>query len=64
MVFESSIYSLFVTNPGTTEEIFGGVSELPYNLSLGLRNLQDLVDRASKDLATDAGQTDHVNVVH
>ncbi|MCV6587789.1 MAG: high frequency lysogenization protein HflD [Marinobacterium sp.] len=47
--FESSIYSLFVTNPGSTEEIYGGASELPYNLSLGLRNLQDLVDRSKAE---------------
>lgn len=42
---ETSFYSLFVTNPKTTEEIFGGVHDLPYNLQLGLRNLQDLVEK-------------------
>jgi len=47
--FESSIYSLFVTNPENTEEIYGGVRELPYNLSLGLRNLQDLVERGKAE---------------
>lgn len=43
--FETCIYSLFVTNPNITEDIYGGVHDLPFNLNLGLRNLQDLVDR-------------------
>lgn len=47
--FESSIYSLFVTQPENTEAIFGGVDELPHNLSLGLRNLQDLVERSKAE---------------
>ncbi|MBY4677869.1 high frequency lysogenization protein HflD [Marinobacterium arenosum] len=47
--FESSIYSVFVTNPKQTEDIFGGTHDLPYNLSLGLRNLQDLVERSKAE---------------
>lgn len=42
---ETAIYSTFVTNPHSTEEIYGGVHDLPYNLQLGLRNLQDLVEK-------------------
>lgn len=42
---EASLCSLFVTNPENTEEIYGGVHELPYNLQLGLRNVQDLVEK-------------------
>lgn len=43
--FETSIASLFVTNPELTEDIYGGVTDLPYNLSAGLRTLQDVVDK-------------------
>lgn len=43
--FESSIYSLFVTNPDSTEAVFGGARELPYNLSMGLKVLNDLVEK-------------------
>lgn len=43
--FESSISSLFVTNPKVTEDVFGGVSQLKYNLSMGLKALTDMVDR-------------------
>lgn len=42
---ETSLYSTFVMNPQNTEEIYGGVHDLPYNLQLGLRNLQDLVEK-------------------
>lgn len=47
--FESSIYSLFVTRPENTEDVFGGVDLLPTNLSLGLRSLQDLVERSKAE---------------
>ncbi len=43
--YEACIASLFVTDPKLTEDVFGGVSEVPYNLSLGLRHLQDMVDK-------------------
>ncbi|WP_268746578.1 DUF489 family protein [Nitrincola sp. A-D6] len=43
--FETSIASLFVTNPEMTEDIYGGATELPFNLSTGLRTLQDVVDK-------------------
>lgn len=42
---ETSIYSLFVTNPKTTEDIFGGVHDLPFNLSMGLKALNDVVNK-------------------
>lgn len=47
--FETSIASLFVMNPDITEDIYGGVSDLPYNLNLGLRTLQDTVNKKRKD---------------
>lgn len=43
--FETCIQSLFINSPEVTEDVFGGVKDLPYNLSLGLRNLQDLVEK-------------------
>ncbi|WP_027859820.1 high frequency lysogenization protein HflD [Marinobacterium jannaschii] len=42
---ETSLYSIFVTSPKSTEEVYGGVHDLPYNLQLGLRTLQDAVDK-------------------
>ncbi|SIS74794.1 high frequency lysogenization protein HflD [Neptunomonas antarctica] len=42
---ETSLYSLFVTDPKITEDIFGGVRELPYNLSMGLKALNDVVEK-------------------
>ncbi|WP_372738747.1 high frequency lysogenization protein HflD [Neptunomonas sp.] len=42
---ETSIYSLFVTNPKITEDIFGGVHDLPFNLSTGLKALNDVVEK-------------------
>ncbi|MGB0468802.1 MAG: high frequency lysogenization protein HflD [Pontibacterium sp.] len=42
---ETSLCSLFVSNPRNTEEIYGGVHDLPFNLQLGLRNVQDLVEK-------------------
>eukprot|EP01155_Anaeramoeba_flamelloides_P030915 Anaeramoba_flamelloidesa87828_31.p1 GENE.a87828_31~~a87828_31.p1 ORF type:complete len:225 (+),score=25.22 a87828_31:90-764(+) len=43
--YEACIASLFVTSPKLTEDVYGGVSEVPYSLSLGLRHLQDMVDK-------------------
>ncbi len=43
--FETSIYSLFVTKPESTEDIYGGPHDLPFNLSMGLKSLKDLVDK-------------------
>lgn len=43
--FETTIHSLFITRPQITEDIFGGVAALPDNLGLGLRNIQDVVER-------------------
>lgn len=43
--FETSIASLFVTNPEMTEDIYGGATDLPFNLSTGLRTLQDVVEK-------------------
>ena len=47
--FESSIASLFVMNPEITEDIYGGVADLPYNLGLGLRTLKDVVEKKRSD---------------
>jgi high frequency lysogenization protein len=43
--FETSIASLFVTDPRQTEDVYGGVRNIPYSLNLGLRHLQDMVDK-------------------
>ncbi len=42
---ETSLYSIFVTSPRATEDVYGGARELPYNLQMGLRNLQDMVEK-------------------
>jgi len=42
---ETSIASLFVTSPRQTEDVFGGVTDIPYSLNLGLRHLQDMVEK-------------------
>jgi len=42
---ETSVHSIFITNPPSTEDIFGGVSELPHNLNQGLRGLSDLLNK-------------------
>ena len=42
---ETSIASLFVSDPNLTEDVFGGVAEIPYSLNLGLRHLQDMVEK-------------------
>lgn len=46
--FEASINSIFVTSPDMTEDVFGGVRDLPFNLQAGLKLAQELSDnRAS-----------------
>ncbi|RTE67702.1 lysogenization regulator HflD [Amphritea opalescens] len=47
--FETSLASLFVTNPDTTEEIYGGVHDLPINLSQGFRGLNELLDKSKAE---------------
>lgn len=47
--FESSLYSIFVTDPKRTEDIYGGVHDLPHNLSLGLKTLSDLIEKRRGD---------------
>ena len=42
---ETSIYSLFVTTPNLTEDVFGGVNEVVYNLSTGFKALSDVVEK-------------------
>ncbi len=49
--FEASIESIFVTSPKHTADVFGGAGELPYNLSMGLKALQELVSQRN-DSAT------------
>ncbi|MBR9829700.1 MAG: lysogenization regulator HflD [Oceanospirillales bacterium] len=43
--YETCIASLFATNPKITEDVYGGVKDIPYGLSLGLRHLQDMVEK-------------------
>jgi high frequency lysogenization protein len=43
--FESSIASLFVSNPAITEDVYGGTEDLPFNLGLGLKQLQEIVEK-------------------
>ncbi len=45
--FEASINSIFVTSPDATEDVFGGVRELPFNLQTGLKMAQDLSDKGA-----------------
>lgn len=42
---ETSIYSIMQLDPACSEDIYGGVDDLPYNLHLGLQNLKDIVDK-------------------
>jgi high frequency lysogenization protein len=44
--FETSLASIFVTNPEITEEIYGGTEQLPINLSQGFRGLQELLEKS------------------
>ncbi|WP_299178427.1 high frequency lysogenization protein HflD [uncultured Neptuniibacter sp.] len=43
--FETSIFSIMQLDPETSEDIYGGSDELPYNLHLGLQNLKDMVEK-------------------
>ena len=51
--FETSLASIFVTNPETTEEIFGGAHDLPINLNQGFRGLQELLDKSRSEQNAD-----------
>lgn len=42
---EASVASLFVTNPNSTADVYGGQSELRFNLSTGIKELRNLVER-------------------
>jgi high frequency lysogenization protein len=41
--FQTTINSLFETSPHSTEDIFGGARDLPHNLSLGLKTVEDVI---------------------
>ena len=45
--YETSIASLFVSDPQLTEDVFGGVHDLPYNLGLGLKQRKERVENSS-----------------
>ncbi len=47
--FETSIQSIFVTKSDNTEQIYGGVQDLPHNLSLGFRSLLELIDKSKAE---------------
>ena len=51
--FEASIASLFVSDPQLTEDLYGGVRELPYNLGLGLKQLDALVEKRTSGVHPD-----------
>lgn len=51
--YETSIASLFVDDPQLTEDVFGGVHDLPFNLSLGLKQLKELATKSSRDFNPD-----------
>lgn len=51
--FETSLASIFVTNPDSTEEIYGGAQDLSINLSQGFRGLQELLDKTRSDQNAD-----------
>ncbi|WP_271270346.1 high frequency lysogenization protein HflD [Aliamphritea hakodatensis] len=42
---ETCIRSVFVTNPDSTAEIYGGERALPVSLGTGFRHLQELIDK-------------------
>ncbi len=51
--FEASINSIFITSPDSTEDVYGGVKELPFNLQTGLKVAQDMASKngnISKDV--------------
>lgn len=43
--FQTSIDSLFNMNPACTEDVFGGAADLPYNLDLGLKMVEDIISK-------------------
>lgn len=51
--YETSLASLFVSNPKLTEDVYGGVQDLPINLGLGLKQLKELVDKSSRQFNPD-----------
>lgn len=51
--YETSIASLFVSNPQLTEDVYGGVHDLPYNLGLGLKQLKELTESRSRNVNPD-----------
>jgi len=51
--YEASIASLFVSDPKLTEDVYGGARDLPFNLSLGLKQMQELVDKRAGGLNPD-----------
>lgn len=51
--FETAIASLFVSDPKLTEDVYGGVRDMPFNLSLGLKQMQELVEKRSGGINPD-----------
>lgn len=51
--FETSIASLFVSNPKLTEDVYGGPHDVPFNLGLGLKQMQELVDKRAGGINPD-----------
>lgn len=47
--FETSINSLFQTNPKNTEDVFGGRQFLAHNLTLGLKTVLDVIAKKRTD---------------
>jgi len=43
--FETMVNSIFETNPPTVADIYGGQRELKYNLNLGFKALQEMIER-------------------
>lgn len=43
--FEVLIASLFITNPNVTEDVYGGKTGLKYNLSLGFKEIEQIIDK-------------------
>ncbi|OMH32832.1 lysogenization protein HflD [Motiliproteus sp. MSK22-1] len=46
--FETSINSIFMTSPAVTEDVYGGVEEIPFGLSMGLKSLLDLAEKTKQ----------------
>lgn len=47
---EASVASLFVTNPQSTEAVYGGADQLRFNLSTGLKELKKTIDKKGNTL--------------